>query len=136
MSVCLQRRRESSSVLWQMRRQLLLELVAILPHSCSTHLPMESGMKEESFSEYSGLREEYVVKASALLRLYCALVGIASLRLVVHDAQVCTAFPSDTLTGSRCTLASWSPPAPSNAAVGLTGRVACAVIVVIIMLPE
>lgn len=65
-----------------MRRQLLLELVAILPHSCSAQLPMEGGMKEESFSEYSGLREEYVVKASALLRLYCALVGIASLRLV------------------------------------------------------
>lgn len=71
-----------------MRRQLLLELVAILPHSCSAQLPMDGGIKEENFSEYSGLREEYVVKASALLRLYCALVGIASLRLVFQDALV------------------------------------------------
>lgn len=66
-----------------MRRQLLLELVAILPHSCGAQLPMDGGIKEE----YSGLREEYVVKASALLRLYCALVGIASLRLVLQDAR-------------------------------------------------
>ncbi|XP_075875995.1 integrator complex subunit 2 [Nelusetta ayraudi] len=100
-----QRRRESSSVLWQMRRQLLLELVAILPHSCSTHLPMESGMKEESFSEYSGLREEYVVKASALLRLYCALVGIASLRPTDEEAeqllQLMTSRPPATPAGVR-----------------------------------
>jgi len=29
---------------------------------------------------YSGLKEEHVVKASALLRLYCALMGIAGLK--------------------------------------------------------
>lgn len=75
-----QRKRESSSVLWQMRRQLLLELVAILPRSRSTHVPNDANMEEESGSGYSGLREEHVVKASALLRLYCALMGIAGLR--------------------------------------------------------
>lgn len=74
-----QRKRESSSVLWQMRRQLLLELVAILPRSRSTHVP-NNGDMEEGGSGYSGLREEHVVKASALLRLYCALMGIAGLR--------------------------------------------------------
>lgn len=136
MPVCLQRRRESSSVLWQMRRQLLLELVAILPHSCSAHLPLEGAIKEESFSEYTGLREEYVVKASALLRLYCALVGIASLRLVVRAAQVCSALPPDTLSGSRCTSASRCPPAPAHAAGGPAGHVVRAVIVVVMMLPE
>lgn len=73
-----QRKRESSSVLWQMRRQLLLELVAILPRSRSTHVPNDGDM--EGGSGYSGLREEHVVKASALLRLYCALMGIAGLR--------------------------------------------------------
>lgn len=75
-----QRKRETSSVLWQMRRQLLLELVAILPRSRSTHVPNNGGMEEEGGSGYSGLREEHVVKASALLRLYCALMGIAGLR--------------------------------------------------------
>lgn len=75
-----QRKRESSSVLWQMRRQLLLELVAILPRSRSTHVPNDQGMEEDTSSGYSGLREEHVVKASALLRLYCALMGIAGLR--------------------------------------------------------
>uniref|UniRef100_A0A6Q2YNK7 Integrator complex subunit 2 n=1 Tax=Esox lucius TaxID=8010 RepID=A0A6Q2YNK7_ESOLU len=74
-----QRKRESSSVLWQMRRQLLLELVAILPRSRSTHEPNDSVQDAESSSGYSGLREEHVVKASALLRLYCALMGIAGL---------------------------------------------------------
>ncbi|GLD47162.1 integrator complex subunit 2 isoform X1, partial [Lates japonicus] len=74
-----QRKRESSSVLWQMRRQLLLELVAILPRSRSTHVPNDGDMEEEGSSGYSGLREEHVVKASALLRLYCALMGIAGL---------------------------------------------------------
>ena len=77
----LQRKRESSSVLWQMRRQLLLELVAILPRSRSARQPDEAGsMDEEPGPGYSGLREEHVVKASALLRLYCALMGIAGLR--------------------------------------------------------
>lgn len=80
-----QRKRESSSVLWQMRRQLLLELVAILPRSRSTHVPNDGDMEEEGGSGYSGLREEHVVKASALLRLYCALMGIAGLRLVQED---------------------------------------------------
>lgn len=78
-----QRKRESSSVLWQMRRQLLLELVAILPRSRSTHVPNDGDM--EGGSGYSGLREEHVVKASALLRLYCALMGIAGLRYVQEN---------------------------------------------------
>lgn len=69
-------------MLWQMRRQLLLELVAILPRSRSTHVPNDGDMEESCTSEYSGLREEHVVKASALLRLYCALMGIAGLRSV------------------------------------------------------
>lgn len=80
LSLYCQRKRESSSVLWQMRRQLLLELVAILPRSRSTHVPNDGDMEEEGGSGYSGLREEHVVKASALLRLYCALMGIAGLR--------------------------------------------------------
>lgn len=63
-----------------MRRQLLLELVAILPRSRSTHMPNDGDMEEAGGSGYSGLREEHVVKASALLRLYCALMGIAGLR--------------------------------------------------------
>ncbi|KTF82180.1 hypothetical protein cypCar_00028738, partial [Cyprinus carpio] len=82
-----QRKRESSSVLWQMRRQLLLELVAILPRSRSTHVPNDSDMDSESSSGYSGLREEHVVKASALLRLYCALMGIAGLRPTDEEAE-------------------------------------------------
>lgn len=67
-------------MLWQMRRQLLLELVAILPRSHSTHVPNDGDMEGDGGSAYSGLREEHVVKASALLRLYCALMGIAGLR--------------------------------------------------------
>lgn len=35
---------------------------------------------EPNVSVYSGLKEEHVVKASALLRLYCALMGIAGLK--------------------------------------------------------
>ncbi|KAL0182658.1 hypothetical protein M9458_022033, partial [Cirrhinus mrigala] len=41
--------------------------------------PFTHDMDSESSSGYSGLREEHVVKASALLRLYCALMGIAGL---------------------------------------------------------
>lgn len=68
-----------------MRRQLLLELVAILPRSRSTHGPNDGD--NEGSAGYSGLREEHVVKASALLRLYCALMGIAGLRLVEEDVE-------------------------------------------------
>ncbi|KAF3841251.1 hypothetical protein F7725_007113 [Dissostichus mawsoni] len=100
-----QRKRESSSVLWQMRRQLLLELVAILPRSRSTHVPNNSGMEEEPGSGYSGLREEHVVKASALLRLYCALMGIAGLRPTDEEAeqllQLMTSRPPATPAGVR-----------------------------------
>uniref|UniRef100_A0A667YAT8 Integrator complex subunit 2 n=1 Tax=Myripristis murdjan TaxID=586833 RepID=A0A667YAT8_9TELE len=99
-----QRKRESSSVLWQMRRQLLLELVAILPRSRSTHGPNDSDM-EDVGSGYSGLREEYVVKASALLRLYCALMGIAGLRPTDEEAeqllQLMTSRPPATPAGVR-----------------------------------
>ncbi|XP_066551754.1 integrator complex subunit 2 [Amia ocellicauda] len=101
-----QRKRESSSVLWQMRRQLLLELVAILPRSRSTHVPNDSdGDTEQAMSGYSGLREEYVVKASALLRLYCALMGIAGLRPTDEEAeqllQLMTSRPPATPAGVR-----------------------------------
>uniref|UniRef100_H3C0A5 Integrator complex subunit 2 n=1 Tax=Tetraodon nigroviridis TaxID=99883 RepID=H3C0A5_TETNG len=98
-----QRKRESSSVLWQMRRQLLLELVAILPRSRSTHVPNDGDM--EGSSGYSGLREEHVVKASALLRLYCALMGIAGLRPTDEEAeqllQLMTSRPPATPAGVR-----------------------------------
>uniref|UniRef100_A0A8C4EW05 Integrator complex subunit 2 n=1 Tax=Dicentrarchus labrax TaxID=13489 RepID=A0A8C4EW05_DICLA len=97
--------RESSSVLWQMRRQLLLELVAILPRSRSTHVPNDGDMEEEGASGYSGLREEFVVKASALLRLYCALMGIAGLRPTDEEAeqllQLMTSRPPATPAGVR-----------------------------------
>uniref|UniRef100_A0A6Q2XLY1 Integrator complex subunit 2 n=1 Tax=Esox lucius TaxID=8010 RepID=A0A6Q2XLY1_ESOLU len=97
--------RESSSVLWQMRRQLLLELVAILPRSRSTHEPNDSVQDAESSSGYSGLREEHVVKASALLRLYCALMGIAGLRPTDEEAeqllQLMTSRPPATPAGVR-----------------------------------
>ncbi|XP_069040691.1 integrator complex subunit 2 isoform X2 [Lepisosteus oculatus] len=101
-----QRKKESSSVLWQMRRQLLLELVAILPRSRSTHVPNDSeGDLEQSMSAYSGLREEHVVKASALLRLYCALMGIAGLRPTDEEAeqllQLMTSRPPATPAGVR-----------------------------------
>uniref|UniRef100_A0A671VK41 Integrator complex subunit 2 n=1 Tax=Sparus aurata TaxID=8175 RepID=A0A671VK41_SPAAU len=100
-----QRKRESSSVLWQMRRQLLLELVAILPRSRSTHVPNDGDMEEGGGSGYSGLREEYVVKASALLRLYCALMGIAGLRPTDEEAeqllQLMTSRPPATPAGVR-----------------------------------
>nr|XP_045727300.1 integrator complex subunit 2-like isoform X1 [Mirounga angustirostris] len=77
-----QRKREtSSSVLWQMRRQLLLELMGILPTVRSTRIVEEADVEmEPNVSVYSGLKEEHVVKASALLRLYCALMGIAGLK--------------------------------------------------------
>ncbi|XP_014808777.1 PREDICTED: integrator complex subunit 2 isoform X2 [Calidris pugnax] len=76
-----QRKRDNiSSVLWQMRRQLLLELMGILPTVRSTHIVEEADVDTEpNVSVYSGLKEEHVVKASALLRLYCALMGIAGL---------------------------------------------------------
>uniref|UniRef100_A0A8D3CSG7 Integrator complex subunit 2 n=1 Tax=Scophthalmus maximus TaxID=52904 RepID=A0A8D3CSG7_SCOMX len=97
--------RESSSVLWQMRRQLLLELVAILPRSRSTHMPNDGDMEDEGLSGYSGLREEHVVKASALLRLYCALMGIAGLRPTDEEAeqllQLMTSRPPATPAGVR-----------------------------------
>lgn len=81
-SYFLQRKREtSSSVLWQMRRQLLLELTGILPTVRSTRIVDEADAETEPHvSVYSGLKEEHVVKASALLRLYCALMGIAGLK--------------------------------------------------------
>ncbi|KAM6970380.1 integrator complex subunit 2 [Aplochiton taeniatus] len=100
-----QRKRESSSVLWQMRRQLLLELVAILPRSRSTHVPNDSEADDATGSGYSGLREEHVVKASALLRLYCALMGIAGLRPTDEEAeqllQLMTSRPPATPAGVR-----------------------------------
>ncbi|KAG5844436.1 hypothetical protein ANANG_G00162500 [Anguilla anguilla] len=99
------RKRESSSVLWQMRRQLLLELVAILPRSRSTHVPNDSEGDGDGGSGYSGLREEHVVKASALLRLYCALMGIAGLRPTDEEAeqllQLMTSRPPATPAGVR-----------------------------------
>lgn len=85
-SYFLQRKREpSGSVLWQMRRQLLLELMGILPTVRSTRIVEEADVEmEPTVSVYSGLKEEHVVKASALLRLYCALMGIAGLKYSIR----------------------------------------------------
>ncbi|GAA6083141.1 integrator complex subunit 2 [Tachysurus ichikawai] len=102
-----QRKSHSSSVLWQMRRQLLLELVAILPCSHITRLPNDARLSPETegCSAYSSLREEHVVKASSLLRLYCALMGIAGLRPTDEEAeqllQLMTSRPPATPSGVR-----------------------------------
>uniref|UniRef100_H0WWE2 Integrator complex subunit 2 n=1 Tax=Otolemur garnettii TaxID=30611 RepID=H0WWE2_OTOGA len=102
-----QRKREtSSSVLWQMRRQLLLELMAILPTVRSTRIVEEADADmEPNVSVYSGLKEEHVVKASALLRLYCALMGIAGLKPTEEEAeqllQLMTSRPPATPAGVR-----------------------------------
>ncbi|XP_033618818.1 integrator complex subunit 2 isoform X2 [Fukomys damarensis] len=102
-----QRKREtSSSVLWQMRRQLLLELMGILPTVRSTRIAEEADVEMElTVSVYSGLKEEHVVKASALLRLYCALMGIAGLKPTEEEAeqllQLMTSRPPATPAGVR-----------------------------------
>ncbi|XP_029467424.1 integrator complex subunit 2 isoform X1 [Rhinatrema bivittatum] len=102
-----QRKKESSSsVLWQMRRQLLLELMDILPRVRSTHVVEEANADmEPSVAVYSGLKEEHVVKASALLRLYCALMGIAGLKPTDEEAeqvlQLMTSRPPATPAGVR-----------------------------------
>ncbi|NWT62830.1 INT2 protein, partial [Erythrocercus mccallii] len=102
-----QRKRDNiSSVLWQMRRQLLLELMGILPTVRSTHIVEEADADTEpNVSVYSGLKEEHVVKASALLRLYCALMGIAGLKPTDEEAeqllQLMTSRPPATPAGVR-----------------------------------
>ncbi|KAK7829920.1 hypothetical protein U0070_003375 [Myodes glareolus] len=102
-----QRKREpSGSVLWQMRRQLLLELMGILPTVRSTRIVEEADVEmEPTVSVYSGLKEEHVVKASALLRLYCALMGIAGLKPTEEEAeqllQLMTSRPPATPAGVR-----------------------------------
>uniref|UniRef100_A0A8I3WKZ5 Integrator complex subunit 2 n=1 Tax=Callithrix jacchus TaxID=9483 RepID=A0A8I3WKZ5_CALJA len=102
-----QRKREtSSSVLWQMRRQLLLELMGILPTVRSTRIVEEADVDmEPNVSVYSRLKEEHVVKASALLRLYCALMGIAGLKPTEEEAeqllQLMTSRPPATPAGVR-----------------------------------
>uniref|UniRef100_A0A4W3JCT6 Integrator complex subunit 2 n=1 Tax=Callorhinchus milii TaxID=7868 RepID=A0A4W3JCT6_CALMI len=103
-----QRKREmSSSVLWQMRRQLLLELMAILPTVSSGRLGEDTADTdmEPNISVYSALKEENVVKASALLRLYCALMGIAGLKPTDEEAeqllQLMTSRPPATPAGVR-----------------------------------
>ncbi|OXB79050.1 UNVERIFIED_CONTAM: hypothetical protein H355_005926 [Colinus virginianus] len=102
-----QRKRDNiSSVLWQMRRQLLLELMGILPTVRSTHIVEEADVDTEpNVSVYSGLKEEHVVKASALLRLYCALMGIAGLKPTDEEAeqllQLMTSRPPATPAGVR-----------------------------------
>uniref|UniRef100_A0A8D0LBH3 Integrator complex subunit 2 n=1 Tax=Sphenodon punctatus TaxID=8508 RepID=A0A8D0LBH3_SPHPU len=102
-----QRKRENvSSVLWQMRRQLLLELIGILPTVRSIRIVEEPDADmEPNVSVYSGLKEEHVVKASALLRLYCALMGIAGLKPTDEEAeqllQLMTSRPPATPAGVR-----------------------------------
>uniref|UniRef100_A0A8C5UGN5 Integrator complex subunit 2 n=1 Tax=Malurus cyaneus samueli TaxID=2593467 RepID=A0A8C5UGN5_9PASS len=102
-----QRKKDNiSSVLWQMRRQLLLELMGILPTVRSTHIVEEADADTEpNVSVYSGLKEEHVVKASALLRLYCALMGIAGLKPTDEEAeqllQLMTSRPPATPAGVR-----------------------------------
>ncbi|MEE6514420.1 hypothetical protein FKM82_022501, partial [Ascaphus truei] len=100
------RRENSSSVLWQMRRQLLLELMGILPVVRNTRVAEEADTDIEAvMSVYSGLKEEHVVKASALLRLYCALMGIAGLKPTDEEAeqvlQLMTSRPPATPAGVR-----------------------------------
>ncbi|XP_063311286.1 integrator complex subunit 2 isoform X1 [Pelobates fuscus] len=98
----LRRKENSSSVLWQMRRQLLLELMGILPSAKSTEADSNA---QSGPSFYSGLKEEHVVKASALLRLYCALMGIAGLKPTDEEAeqvlQLMTSRPPATPAGVR-----------------------------------
>ncbi|XP_072099646.1 integrator complex subunit 2 isoform X1 [Mobula birostris] len=103
-----QRKRErSSSVLWQMRRQLLLELMAILPTVSSSRIGEDTADTdmEPNISVYSALKEENVVKASAMLRLYCALMGIAGLKPTDEEAeqllQLMTSRPPATPAGVR-----------------------------------
>ncbi|KAL7986931.1 hypothetical protein Chor_005850 [Crotalus horridus] len=90
----------------QMRRQLLLELMEILPTVRSLHIPEGAEQEmEPNISVYSGLKEEHVVKASALLRLYCALMGIAGLKPTDEEAeqllQLMTSRPPATPAGVR-----------------------------------
>lgn len=100
----LRRRENSSSVLWQMRKQLLSELKSILPAVKHTQMPQE-GDPERAASLYCGLKEEHVVKASSLLRLYCALMGIAGLKPTDEEAeqvlQLMTSRPPATPGGVR-----------------------------------
>ncbi|KAM5180305.1 integrator complex subunit 2 [Mantella aurantiaca] len=100
----LRRRENSSSVLWQMRKQLLSELMSILPAAKKMQLPLEGDL-ECAASLYCGLKEEHVVKASALLRLYCALMGIAGLKPTDEEAeqvlQLMTSRPPATPGGVR-----------------------------------
>ncbi|XP_069766628.1 integrator complex subunit 2 [Narcine bancroftii] len=101
------KREHSSSVLWQMRRQLLMELMAILPTVSSGRIgedTVDTDM-EPNISVYSALKEENVVKASAMLRLYCALMGIAGLKPTDEEAeqllQLMTSRPPATPAGVR-----------------------------------
>ncbi|CAI9547665.1 unnamed protein product [Staurois parvus] len=100
----LRRRENSSSVLWQMRKQLLSELMSILPAAKKAQMPQE-GDPERAASLYCGLKEEHVVKASSLLRLYCALMGIAGLKPTDEEAeqvlQLMTSRPPATPGGVR-----------------------------------
>ena len=91
----LQRKREpSGSVLWHMRRQLLLDWMGMLPTVRSNRIVEEAEVEmEPTVSVYSGLKEEHVVKASALLRLYCALMGIAGLKYSIRYFTLLS-FPS------------------------------------------
>ncbi|NP_001025696.1 integrator complex subunit 2 [Xenopus tropicalis] len=102
----LRRRENSSSVLWQMRRQLLSELMGILPAAKSISVADEAEKSQEpGVSVHPGLKEEHVVKASALLRLYCALMGIAGLKPTDEEAeqvlQLMTSRPPATPAGVR-----------------------------------
>ncbi|KAM4701425.1 integrator complex subunit 2 isoform 1-T2 [Discoglossus pictus] len=102
----LRRRENSSSVLWQMRRQLLLELMGILPAARSMRVSEEMDNNGDPImAGYTGLKEEHVVKASALLRLYCALMGIAGLKPTDEEAeqvlQLMTSRPPATPAGVR-----------------------------------
>ncbi|XP_073521596.1 integrator complex subunit 2 [Phyllobates terribilis] len=100
----LRRRENSSSVLWQMRRQLLSELMSILPTEKKPQIS-KCGDIELGGPVYCGLKEEHVVKASALLRLYCALMGIAGLKPTDEEAeqvlQLMTSRPPATPGGVR-----------------------------------
>ncbi len=63
--------KRKGDVLQQLRDELLRQLEEVLLHSVNTHLP-----------------DQFVVQAAALLRLYCALRGIAGLKFNDDEIQL------------------------------------------------
>uniref|UniRef100_UPI00358EB64C integrator complex subunit 2 isoform X1 n=1 Tax=Myxine glutinosa TaxID=7769 RepID=UPI00358EB64C len=105
------------TVLRRMRDRLLGELASILTSEHHSHADAEILMSMEGITEEtkkegtnigtkgSVLRDGNVVRASALLRLYCALMGIAGLRPTEDEAErlieLITSHPPATAAGVR-----------------------------------